>query len=440
MIYNVKAGRGEGRYDGEHRDDRLARDREPEHDRDTALPDGPESRLMVDRNRYPHGENSRGPRRPGRGTLRGVSSGHELHKGHTNDGYAPFAPSAADAQRDDIDRRWYLMTSYDDLTTGLVDFTAPSRQARAIAGVLRLGWRPVIDRLDGRFVVLSLWRAALDTGTRLLRPDPGVRIQRIKEMRVSGAVPVAGEWVRPRDEEQGAVLYLHGGGYAFGSPRTHRMITSRLAVNTGLPVLAPRYRLAPEHPFPAAFDDGIAAYRWLLAQGLPPSRIVVAGDSSGGHLAAAVVREACRSGLPSPAGVVLFSPWVDLTCELSGEIDQECRDPFISPALARHFGRMYVGDHDDWSDPRLALLDCDGLELPPFLIQVAEKEALRAEAERLAEALTATGNSCELQVWPGQIHAFQILSRVFPEARAALREAADFIQNAVGLPATGQAA
>ena len=344
------------------------------------------------------------------------------------------------AQWADIDRRCHPMTSYDDLATGLVDFTAPSRQARAIAGALRLGWRPLVDRIDGRFVALSLWRAALDTGTRLLRPDPGVRFQRITEMRVPGAVPVAGEWVRPPDETEGAVLYMHGGGYAFCSPRTHRMITSRLAASTGLPVLVPAYRLAPEHPFPAAFDDGLAAYRWLLAQGLPPSRIVVAGDSSGGHLAAAVVGEACRRGLPSPAGVVLFSPWVDLTCELSGETDQECRDPFLSPAMARHFGRLYVGDHDDWSDPRLALLDCDGLTLPPFLIQVAEKEALRGEAERLAEALTASGNSCELQVWPGQIHAFQILSRVFPEARAALREAAGFIRAAVGPAAAGEAA
>lgn len=333
------------------------------------------------------------------------------------------------------------MTSYDDLATGLVDFTAPSRQARAIAGALRLGWRPVIDHLDGRFVALSLWRAALDTGTRLLRPDPGVHIEQVRGIPVDGtAASLGGEWVRPRAPEHGAVLYFHGGGYAFCSPRTHRMVTSRLAADTGLPVLAPRYRLAPEHPFPAAFDDGIAAYRWLLAEGVAPARIVIAGDSSGGHLAAAVVGEVCRRGLPSPAGVTLFSPWVDLTCELSGETDQECHDPFLSPAMARHFGRLYVGDHDDWTDPRLALLDCGGLELPPFLIQVAEKEALRGEAERLAEALTATGNSCELQVWPGQIHAFQILSRVFPEAGAALREAAGFIRSATGRAATGEAA
>lgn len=328
------------------------------------------------------------------------------------------------------------MTSYDDLPTGFADIVAPSRQARALARALRFGWRPISDRLSGRFVSLTVLRMALEHSTRLLRPDPGVRVEALAR---AAGVPVTGEWVRPPEPRNGAILYLHGGGYAFCSPRTHRTLTSRLAADTGLPVLAPSYRLAPEHPFPAALEDALAAYRWLLTD-LPPSRIVIAGDSSGGHLAAAMVGEACRSGLPAPGGVVLFSPWVDLSCELSVLSDREYRDPFISPALARHFGRLYVGDHNDWSDPRLSLLDCVGLDLPPFFIQVAEQEVLRGEAERLAEALTGSGNRCELQVWPGQIHVFQLFNRLFPEARAAVREAADFIRTAVGLGAAEEAA
>ncbi|MCO5973474.1 alpha/beta hydrolase [Actinoallomurus soli] len=328
------------------------------------------------------------------------------------------------------------MTSYDDLPAAFADMVAPSRQARALARALSLGWRPMVDRLNGRFVSLTVLRMAIEHGTRLLRPVPGVRVEPLT--RAAGA-PVTGEWVRPPEPHKGAILYLHGGGYAFCSPRTHRTLTSRLAADTGLPVLAPRYRLAPEHPFPAALEDALAAYRWLLTE-LPPSRIVIAGDSSGGHLAAATVGEACRSGLPAPGGVVLFSPWVDLSCELSVLSDREYRDPFISPALARHFGRLYVGDHNDWSDPRLTLLDCAGLHLPPFLIQVAGQEVLRGEAERLAEALAASGNSCRLQIWPGQIHVFQLFNRLFPEARAAVREAADFIGTAIGPDATDQAA
>ncbi|MCO6010031.1 alpha/beta hydrolase [Actinoallomurus purpureus] len=330
------------------------------------------------------------------------------------------------------------MTSYDDLTVGVADIVAPSRQARALASALRVGWRPMADRLSGRFVSLTVLRMALEHSTRLLRPHPGVRIEELTRTGSSGA-PITGEWVRPPAPHAGAILYLHGGGYAFCSPRTHRTLTSRLAAGTGLPVLVPSYRLAPEHPFPAAFEDAMEAYRWLLTA-LPPSRIVIAGDSSGGHLAAALVGEACRSGLPAPGGVVLFSPWVDLSCELSVLSDRENRDPFISPALARHFGRLYVGDHDDWSDPRLSLLDCTGLDLPPFLIQVAEQEVLRGEAERLAEALTESGNSCELQVWPGQIHVFQLFDRLFPEARAAVRDASAFIRAAVGADTTEEAA
>ncbi|WP_433187847.1 alpha/beta hydrolase [Actinoallomurus sp. CA-150999] len=330
------------------------------------------------------------------------------------------------------------MTAYDDLTAGFGDIVAPSRQARALARALRLGWRPMADRLNGRFVSLTVLRTALEHGTRLLRPDPGVHVEELTGADAAG-VPIAGEWVRPPEPRDGAILYLHGGGYAFCSPRTHRTLTSRLAADTGLPVLVPGYRLAPEHPFPAALEDALEAYRWLLTD-LPASRIVIAGDSSGGHLAAALVGEACRVGLPSPGGVVLFSPWVDLSCELSVLSDREYHDPFISPALARHFGRLYVGDHDDWSDPRLSLLDCAGLDLPPFLIQVAEQEVLRGEAERLAEALTESGNRCELQVWPGQIHVFQLFNRLFPEARAAVREAADFIRAVIPDDAAGEAA
>lgn len=292
-----------------------------------------------------------------------------------------------------------------------------------------MGWRPVIDRAHGRVVALSALRAALDTGTRLLRLDPGVRVESVREHRPSGR-PILGEWLRPPEPGLGAILYLHGGGYAFCSPRTHRRITSRLAADTGLPVLVPRYRLAPEHPFPAAFDDALDAYRWLLEGGVPAARIVVAGDSSGGHLAASVVAEACRTGLPSPAGTVLFSPWVDLTCEEAARYDQDCRDPFLSPELARQFGRLYVGDR--WSDPRLSLLDCAAAELPPFLIHVGGIEVLRGEAERLARVLIDAGNDCELRVWPGQIHVFQLFNQVVPEARAAMRDAALFIRSAVG--------
>jgi len=288
---------------------------------------------------------------------------------------------------------------------------------------------------------------AVDGGSRLLRLDRRVHVEPVAKSSDSSdssddipPPPIAGEWVRTADSAtDGAVLYLHGGAYVFCSPRTHRVLTSRLTLDTGLPVLAPKYRLAPEHPFPAALDDALAAYHWLLALGIPASRIVVAGDSAGGHLAATLAAELCRTGQPAPAGIVLFSPWADLTCELSIEWDRECRDPYIVPALGRRFGLLYAGEHD-FEDPRLALLRCSTTGLPPFLIQAGGADALRSDAEHLAEVLTKIGVSCELQIWRGQMHVFQVLHRLLPEARAAMRETGRFIRTVIGAESASEAA
>ncbi|MBO2460430.1 alpha/beta hydrolase [Actinomadura violacea] len=310
----------------------------------------------------------------------------------------------------------------------------PSVRSRAISGALRLGVHPLMHRVPGHAGSIRTARSAVDAASLLMRTGSRVRIVPLDDPRIEsgGDRPVRGEWVVARDASEapaeGAVLYLHGGGYVVCSPRTHRPITARLAVDTGLPVLVPRYRLAPEHPFPAPLEDAVAAYRWLLDRGVPASGIVVAGDSAGGHLAAALAGEICRTGLPSPAGIVLFSPWVDLTCELSTQEQQRARDPYISAYAARRVARLVVGPAG-FDDPRLALLTCAWTDTPPVLIQVGGAEVLRPEAEALAEALTAAGADCELQVWKGQMHVFQMLNRVLPEASAAMRDVARFVSS-----------
>jgi epsilon-lactone hydrolase len=346
-----------------------------------------------------------------------------------------------------------------DESDAVAAFTAqPSPQSQALLRTLRYGLRPILQRAHGIRVPISVLRATVAGGSRLVPLDRRVRIEPLTrpltKKRSAGssgssddisfddipAPPVGGEWVRTAESAtDGAVLYLHGGAYVFCSPRTHRVLTSRLAVDTGLPVLAPRYRLAPEHPFPAALDDALAAYRWLLAQGFPASRIVVAGDSAGGHLAATLAAELCRTGQPAPAGVVLFSPWADLTCELSLEWDRECRDPYIVPALGRRFGLLYAGEHD-FEDPRLALLRCTTTGLPPFLIQAGGADALCSDAEHLADVLIEIGVSCELQIWPGQMHVFQVLHMLLPEARAAIRDAGRFVRSVIGAAPASAAA
>lgn len=310
----------------------------------------------------------------------------------------------------------------------------PSVRSRAISGALRLGVFPFLHHVPGHARGLRTARSTVEAASLLMRHTQRVRVRPLYDPQVEVAGvrrPVVGEWVVTRGAEEetppGAILYLHGGAYVVCSPRTHRPITSRLALDTGLPVLAARYRLAPEHPFPAPLEDALAAYRWLLTRGIPASGIVVAGDSAGGHLAAALTAEICRAGLPRPAGTVLFSPWVDLTCELSTRAQRGTRDAYISASAAQRVARLVVGPAG-FDDPRLALLTCGWDEAPPVLIQVGGAEVLRPEAEALAEALAAAGADCELQVWKGQMHVFQILNRVLPEANAAMRETARFVR------------
>ncbi|MFG1998758.1 alpha/beta hydrolase [Spirillospora sp. NPDC048911] len=309
-------------------------------------------------------------------------------------------------------------------------------RSRAISQALRLSLRPFIHHVPSHARGLRTARSTVDAAARLVPVGRDVRIKPLVDPQVETGReerPVVGEWVTSRTGERrddGAILYLHGGAYVVCSPRTHRPITTRLAVETGIPVLVPRYRMAPEHPFPAPLEDALAAYRWLLARGVPASGIVIAGDSAGGHLAASLTGEICRTGLPRPAGTVLFSPWVDLTCELSTAEQRRARDPYISAYAAQKVARLVVGPAG-FDDPRLALLTCPWGETSPFLIQVGGAEVLRPEAEAFAEALTGAGIACELQVWKGQMHVFQILNRVLPEASAAMRETARFIREAI---------
>jgi len=303
----------------------------------------------------------------------------------------------------------------------------PSLASQAVGAALRVGLHPIMHRIPSRPQPIRAARAAIDRAAVLVPTGTKVRVERVRDPHVHTGHVMKAEWIIPPEADQSAaVLYLHGGGYVICSPRTHRPITARLAVDTGLPVLAPRYRLAPEHPFPAALEDAVEAYKWLLARGY--SRIIVAGDSAGGHLAASLAGEISRTNLPTPAGVVLYSPWVDLTCEMSAVWDKLVRDPYLSGRGAQRVGRLVAGKV---IDPRLALLSCEWGALPPFLIQVGGAEVLRPEAEAFADVLRAAGASVDLQVWPGQMHVFQILNRFVPEADAAMRETSTFVAAAL---------
>lgn len=268
----------------------------------------------------------------------------------------------------------------------------------------------------------------------------GVCVEKVRE---GGA---RGEWIIPAREgagesaRAGAILYLHGGGFVSCSPATHRPITAALARLTGLRVFAPDYRLAPEHRYPAALDDAVAAYRRLLDGGAPHASVAVAGDSAGGNLTLALLLRARDEGLPRPAAAVAFSPWADLagTTESVRANDGRCA-MFRTPNMAE-FAPIYLGSasaFDPYASPAHA---SDFTNLPPVLLQVGSTELLLDDARTVHEKINAAGGASRLEVYDDLMHCWQMLDGLVPEARAALRSAADFINEHVSARAATRAA
>jgi acetyl esterase/lipase len=233
---------------------------------------------------------------------------------------------------------------------------------------------------------------------------PGVRVEPV-------STPVRGEWVwAPQaDDAAGVVLVLHGSAYLICSSRTHRGFASHLSEYSGMPTFAVDYRLAPEHAFPAAEDDAFAAYRWLLAQGHDPAKIVVAGDSAGGHLAVALAVRLRSEGLPLPAALALFAPLIDPSYRAC-IADPRVRSQPLDPRTAQRAVALYVGDHDD-QDPRLNLLNADLSSLPPIQIHYGSREVMRADAETFAKQVVELGGRCDEQLWPGLMHGYWLWPR-----------------------------
>lgn len=276
-----------------------------------------------------------------------------------------------------------------------------------LRGLIRGTLKPVF----GGWAPVSLQRASLHLARPLIRPTPGVSLAPALWNTVAGETAFP-----PRSGGRGAILYLHGGGYCIGAPASHRAITTALAAGSGMPVHVPDYRLAPEHPFPAALDDALAVYESLTAS--TPASIAVAGDSAGGGLALALTLAARARGLLPPAALLLLSPWVDLRCEAPSIAGRARSDPMLSPAGLRRWARLYA---DASADATLCSpLGADLAGLPPVLIQVGTDEILHDDAARLGRAIAAAGGRVELQVYPGLWHVFQLHARLLGEADAAL--------------------
>jgi epsilon-lactone hydrolase len=238
---------------------------------------------------------------------------------------------------------------------------------------------------------------------------------------------VGAEWISaPGAASDRAVLYLHGGGYVVGSIKTHRDLMGRLSRAAKARVLGLDYRLAPEHPFPAAVDDSVAAYKWMLQQELKPSRIAVGGDSAGGGLVIATLVAIRDAKLPMPAAGVCLSPWVDLEGLGESMKTREQADPVVRRDMLKQMAAAYLGG-ENVRTPLAAPLYADLKGLPPLLIQVGDAETLLDDSNRLAQRARAAGGEVKLEVWPEMIHVFQLFAGFLPEGQQAVDGLGQFI-------------
>lgn len=285
---------------------------------------------------------------------------------------------------------------------------------RILKGAVRTLVKPSMDRR----VPVPMQRRWL----RLMAATMPLPRDVVRETGELGAVPA--EFVRPRGDSRGVVLYLHGGAYIIGSPATHRNLTMRLARVLGSGLYALDYRLAPEHPFPAAVDDAVAAYRALLGAGYRPGDISIAGDSAGGGLTLATALKLRDEALPQPASLITLSPWVDLTSE---QLNLEVEDAMLKPGYGDFAASLYLNGRSP-RDPLASPVFADLTGLAPMLVQVGTEEMLLNDARRIVQRARDASVHAELQVYPGMWHVFQDHAGLLPAADQALEKIAAFVE------------
>ncbi|WP_454824598.1 alpha/beta hydrolase [Paraburkholderia xenovorans] len=280
---------------------------------------------------------------------------------------------------------------------------------------------------------INVERARALTAKRVWSP----RVPRgwhLRELYGEDDAPLRGEWIERADGAPVAgagpiVLYCHGGGYYFCSPRTHRSLVFGLATRANAAIFSLDYRLAPEHRFPAALNDTTAAYRRLIGGGIAPESIVIAGDSAGGGLALATLVALRDAGDPMPAGGLLFSPWTDLAATGASIHGNDGLDPMFSGPAIAPAGKIYLGDTLA-THPYASPVYADLHGLPPLFIMAGSTEVLLDDSQRVADNARAAGVDCELEVWQKMPHVWPIFAPFIPEGNRALDRAAGFVRRA----------
>jgi len=295
-----------------------------------------------------------------------------------------------------------------------------SKLVRAVTGA----W---FARVDANKADVQSMRKLWHSFANVLWTAPGVDI---RETDVAG---LHAEWLTPRGAPGGKLLlYLHGGAYVMGNCATHRQLVSYIAQDAGVAALLPEYRLAPEHPFPAAIEDAVRVYRQLLADGHGAADIVVGGDSAGGGLTTAMLLYLRDAGDPLPAGACLLSPWLDLAGTGESATTRADSDPWFRPEDLPVVAAYYCAP-GEFGNPLASPVCADLAGLPPVYIQVGADEILLSDSTRAAEKITAAGGAVHIEVWPGMWHVFQAFVHQVPESREAVRRIGAHIRQALRL-------
>jgi epsilon-lactone hydrolase len=274
---------------------------------------------------------------------------------------------------------------------------------------------------------LEAMRTAVDSDSERFPLDPDIKVERVL---VAIGVPAEWTWTEAADPGR-VVLYLHGGGYVFGSILSHRHLVAEIGRASGSRTLAIDYRLSPENPFPAAVDDALASYRFLLEQGIEPRHIALVGDSAGGGLVVSTLVAIKEADLPQPACGWVISPWVDM--EASGETfaSRADADPMVKREIILNFAQAYLNGVDPRT-PFASPIYADLRGIAPLLIHVGASEVLLDDSLRLARMAGAADVSVRLEIWPEMIHIWHAFHRILGDGRKAVLAGGKFLQEAMG--------
>ncbi|GCE28100.1 hypothetical protein KDA_35840 [Dictyobacter alpinus] len=300
-------------------------------------------------------------------------------------------------------------------------------------------WSIITSRRSWQAHVLALSLRVYRVWTRFQSQD--LSVQRASQDAFGAHLPLApnvqfiplavgdcpAEWVIPPNALlDRAILYLHGGAYIGGSLTLHRGLVSRIAASSRVQVLNLSYRLAPEHPYPAALEDATSAYQWLLTHGVDAHHLLIAGDSAGGGLAAALLVTLRDSHLPQPAGAAFLSPWTDLSDTERSWERREASDLLLTPSSLHRGALHYLGTHSPHM-PLASPVYADLHGLPPLFIQVGGNELLLDDIHAFARHAEEAGVTVQVEEWPGMFHVWQMMAATLPEAQRALEHLGHFI-------------